>query len=187
MQIHNQHGPLNLTLSIQTRLLQTTCCMLRRYWRVKVTEVKYERLSDIQQELMDEAKAREVSEVVQSMALRKIQSHEEYVDAHQHPERHIPMRWVFNMGKPLYPPEKPQGGGPHVVDPSGEQKAKARVVLIGFRHPELVEKDNFTGRPLLQTSSPTISRLGRHMLLQSMAFDQAYYGMCRCQIGLPAS
>ena len=137
----------------------------------KGTEVKYERLSDIQQELMDEAKAREVSEVVQSMALRKIQSHEEYVDAHQHPERHIPMRWVLTW-KPLYPPEKPQGGGPHVVDPSGEQKAKARVVLIGFRHPELVEKDNFTGRPLLQTSSPTISRLGRHMLLQSMAFDQ---------------
>ena len=137
----------------------------------KGTEVKYERLSEIQQELMDEAKAREVSEVIQSMALRKIQSHEEYVDAHQHPERHIPMRWVLTW-KPLYPPEKPQGSGPHVVTPSGDQKAKARVVLIGFRHPELVEKDDFTGRPLLQTSSPTISRLGRHMLLQSMAFDQ---------------
>ena len=137
----------------------------------KGTEVKYERLSEIQQELMDEVKAREVSEVIQSMALRKIQSHEGYVDAHQHPERHIPMRWVLTW-KPLYPPEKPQGSGPHVVTPSGDQKAKARVVLIGFRHPELVEKDDFTGRPLLQTSSPSISRLGRHMLLQSMAFDQ---------------
>ena len=72
----------------------------------------------------------------------------------------------------MYPPECPKGDGPHVVTSDGEKKAKARVVIIGFRHPDLVKKDELTGRPVLQTSSPTISRLGRHLLLQSIALDQ---------------
>lgn len=54
---------------------------------------------------------------------------------------------------------------------TGEKKAKARVVIIGFRHPDLVTKNEFN-RPVLQTSSPTISRLGKHLLLQSIAFDE---------------
>ena len=55
---------------------------------------------------------------------------------------------------------------------SGDRKAKARVVMIGFRHPDLVKKNEKTGRPVLKTSSPTISRLGKHILLQSIALDQ---------------
>jgi hypothetical protein len=45
-------------------------------------------------------------------------------------------------------------------------------VLIGFRHPDLVKTDDSTGRPVLKTSSPTLSRIGKHVLLQSMALDQ---------------
>ena len=137
----------------------------------KGTEVRYDSLSSASKLLFDEAKAREVSEVLESMALRRIQSEAEWKEANAHPERHIPMRWVLTW-KPMIPAEPPSGDGPHVVTQDGHQKAKARVVLIGFRHPDLIEKNKTTGRPLLQTSSPTISRIGRHILLQSIAFDQ---------------
>jgi hypothetical protein len=136
----------------------------------KATEVRYDSLANLDQSLFDEAKAREVAEVVESMALRRIQSEAEKHDAEAHPERHIPMRWLLTW-KPLFPPSKPDGSGPHVVHPSGERKAKARVVLIGFRHPDLVKTHSSTGRPMLQTSSPTLSRLGKHCLLQAIAFD----------------
>ena len=134
-------------------------------------EVRYEQLSEEHKPLFDEAQAREVSEVIQSMALRRIESEEEYKDAMSHPERHIPMRWVLTW-KTQIPPEKPVGPGPHVATQSGEHKAKARVVLIGFRHPDLVARNHMTGRPVLKTSSPTISRLGKHLLLQAIAFDE---------------
>lgn len=111
-----------------------------------------------------------MSEVVQSMALRRISAEEEKM-ANEHPERCIPMRWVL-VWKPLHPPEPPKGDGPHVVTAQGDRKAKARVVLIGFRHPDLVKRNNITGRPVLKTSSPTLSRLGKHILLQAMALDQ---------------
>lgn len=61
-------------------------------------EVRYESLGEADKKLFDEAKAREVSEVIESIALRRIQSHEEYQDAMNHPERHLPMRWVL-IGK----------------------------------------------------------------------------------------
>lgn len=81
------------------------------------------------------------------------------------------MRWVLTW-KPVYPAEPPKGTGPHVVSKEGDRKAKARVVIIGFRHPDLIAKHHVTGRPILQISSPTISRLGRHTLLQAVAFDK---------------
>jgi len=137
----------------------------------KGSEVRYDTLDSVGRALFDEAKAREVSEIIQSMALRKIKDSAEQQEAESHPERHLPMRWVLTW-KPVSPPEPPQGDGPHVATPKGDYKAKARVVLIGFKHPDLIAKNTVTGRPVLQTSSPTISRLGRHTLLQSIAFDK---------------
>ena len=64
----------------------------------------------------------------------------------------------------------PEGEGPHQLE--GDRKAKARVVLIGFRHPDLVKTNDSTRRPVLKTSSPTLSRIGKRVLLQSMALDQ---------------
>ena len=137
----------------------------------KGMEVRYDQLSEEHKQLFDEAKAREVSEVIESVALRKIKDELEQRDANAHPERHLPMRWVLTW-KPVYPAEPPKGSGPHVVSKEGDRKAKARVVIIGFRHPDLIAKHHVTGRPILQTSSPTISRLGRHTLLQAVAFDK---------------
>ena len=51
-------------------------------------------------------------------------------------------------------------------------KVKAQVVIIGFKHPDLVKRDPVTNKPELLTASPTISRTCRNLLLQSIAFDK---------------
>lgn len=84
----------------------------------KGTEVRYDQLNSEQKSLFDEAKAREVSEVIQSMALRRITEEEEKL-VERHKDRHIPMRWVLTW-KPLHPPEPPKGPGPHVATASGK-------------------------------------------------------------------
>ena len=55
--------------------------------------------------------------------------------------------------------------------PMGKNKAKARIVLIGYKHPDLAQRDERTGQPKLMTASPTLSRLGRSMLFQASALD----------------
>ena len=99
----------------------------------KNIEITYEQLSPEHVPLFDEAKAREVTEVLGSMALRAVQSREELKEALSHPERHIPTRWVLTW-KPIQPPEPPPPGKPTSVMPDGSCKAKARVVLLGSKH-----------------------------------------------------
>ena len=137
----------------------------------KSAEVSYRNLREDERPLFDEAKARELSEVASSQCLRAVQSRDELKEAYANLDRHIPMRWVLTW-KPIIPPEKPTGTGPTTVSSDGSRKAKARVVLIGFKHPDLVKRNPITGKPELLTSSPTISRTGRNLLLQSMAFDR---------------
>lgn len=60
---------------------------------------------------------------------------------------------------------------PTVLDSSGQFKAKARIVLLGFKHPDLSRRDPRTGQRKLSTAAPTLSRLGRNLLLQSTALD----------------
>ena len=136
----------------------------------KGTEVNYRRLTPEDQKLFDEAMAKEVVEVVKSMALRALRDRQERAEAESSPERHIPMRWLLTW-KPVVPPEPPARGQPTVLTKDGRYKAKARVVLIGYKHPDLVTKNPVTGKPELQTSSPTISRSGKFALLQAAAFD----------------
>ncbi len=144
---------------------------VKRVLESKNTEISYKQLSSEDIPLFDEAKAREVAEVMGSLALRAISSHEEKLDAESHPERHIPMRWVLTW-KPLIPPEPPEPGKPTTAISDGSKKAKARVVLLGFRHPDLVKRHPITGQPELRTAAPTISRTGRNLLLQCFAFDE---------------
>ncbi|CAE6971276.1 TY5A [Symbiodinium sp. KB8] len=139
----------------------------------KGAEVSYRHLAQHERPLFDEAKARELSEVVGSQALRAVQSHEETREALENLDRHIPMRWILTW-KPLIPPEPPEPGKPTTVVKDGSRKAKARVVLIGFKHPDLVKRDPVTGKPELSTAAPTISRTGRNLLLQAIAFDMHF-------------
>ena len=142
---------------------------VKRILESKNTEVSYRQLTPEDIPLFDEAKAKEVAEVLGSLALRAIQTEEERQDAISHPERHLPMRWVLTW-KPVIPPEPPERGKPTTLVKDGSKKAKARVVLLGFRHPDLIKRHPITGQPELRTAAPTISRIGRNLLLQCFCF-----------------
>lgn len=133
-------------------------------------EVNFRRLEPHHQKLMQEAMAREVSEVLRSQTLRALSDE---VPEQVLKERCLPMRWILTW-KPLSdyeaPPADPRE--PTVLREDGLAKAKARVVLIGYKHPDLARRDARTGQPQLKTSSPTLSRLGRQHLLQAAALDE---------------
>ena len=132
-------------------------------------EVNFRKLTEADQKLMMEAMAREISEVLRSQSLRALR---EYVPEDVLRERCLPMRWILTW-KPLDAPEKPPTDGtPTVLRPDGLSKAEARVVLIGYKHPDLARRDERTGRRQLQTSAPTLSRIGRQQFLQAVALDE---------------
>ena len=60
------------------------------------------------------------------------------------------MRWVLT-----YKPDS--------TNPKG-RKAKARIVILGYQHPEVEE---------LETASPTLGRTGKHLVLQWAAINKA--------------
>ena len=131
-------------------------------------EISWKTLTPQHKELVMEAMARELNEVIVSQALRRLHEH---VPEEDWKQRCIPMRWLLTW-KPLDeykdPSKEPQPG---VIRDDGYAKAKARLILIGYKHPDLAKRDPRTGKPLLQTSSPTLSRLGRNLLLQAGALD----------------
>ena len=131
-------------------------------------EVSFKNLKPHHKKLMEEAMSREVNEVVRSQALRALK---EKITEEVLQERCIPMRWILTW-KPLDEWQDPNAETqPGVIREDGYAKAKARIVLIGYKHPDLARRNPRTGQPLLQTSSPTLSRLGRNLLLQACALD----------------
>ncbi len=109
-------------------------------------EVTFRNLSPGDKLKFEEAVAQEVSEVLQAQALRAMKESEK---GQPNDDKEIPMRWLLTW--------KPVEGG--------DDKAKARIILIGYKHPDLVKKNFITGKPELQTAAPTMSRTGRNMLL----------------------
>ena len=83
---------------------------------------------------MDEAKSRELARWIQEEAISKFRESQEMLES-----RLMSMRWVQTW-KP--PDEHPQGS-----------KAKARDVVLGPQHPEVVE---------VKVESSTYSELGRN-------------------------
>ena len=147
-------------------------------------EINFRNLSPDDRSLVEEAMARELSEVLRSKALRVIQ---EKVPEETLQERCIPMRWLLTW-KPLDEFQDPKKEKqPGIVRDDGRSKAKARIVLIGYKHPDLAKRDPRTGKPLLQTSSPTLSRMGRNTFLQVYSFEWPYPGVRRCQVGISSS
>ena len=132
-------------------------------------EINWRNLTDGHKKLVMEAMARELNEVVQSQALRTLK---EKMPPDVIQSRMIPMRWLLTW-KPLDEWSDPlKESKPGIIREDGWAKAKARIVLIGYKHPDLAQRDSRTGKPLLQTSSPTLSRLGRNLLLQAGALDK---------------
>ncbi len=131
-------------------------------------EINFRNLTSEDKALVEEAMSRELSEVLRSQALKLIKDHISDEEVHR---RCIPMRWLLTW-KPLDEPKDPKlEEKPGVLRSDGKSKAKARLVLIGYKHPDLAQRDPRTGRALLQTSSPTLSRMGRNLLLQAAALD----------------
>lgn len=134
-------------------------------------EINWKTLTPDHKKLVQEAMARELSEVMQSQALKTVKENDR-MTPEEIQQRLIPMRWLLTW-KPLDEYTDPrQEKQPGVVRDDGMAKAKARIVLIGYKHPDLAKRDPRTGKQLLQTSSPTLSRLGRNLLLQSGALDK---------------
>ena len=103
----------------------------------KSSEVTYHRLLPGQPLQFDEAMTKELSQVLAADAVRRLSQKEEL---NLKPERLLRMRWVLTW--------KYTAGG--------ERKAKAKLVILGYQHPELTNVSSFvisSMRPA-QTSCP---------------------------------
>ena len=131
-------------------------------------EVTYRNLDKKDRRRMDEAMAREISEVLRSQVVKAAS---EGLSEEEVKDRIIPMRWILTW-KPVPDGKPPENEEHSVSTEDGKHKAKARIVLIGYKHPDLARRNPRTGQPELMTASPTLSRLGRNLLLQAAAFDE---------------
>ena len=99
----------------------------------KSKEVNWRALSQAEKEEYDEAQAVEVTNVVRERAVRALTAQEVATVDHS---KAMAMRWVLT---------RKQSGA-----------AKARLVVLGFQAPNLLE---------VETAAPTLSTTGRHVLL----------------------
>ena len=130
--------------------------------KINSSEVSYRNLSEEDRKLFDNAKASEVSSFIRTAAVRRCLSAEEAQRARES-ERVLRARWVLvwksipaeSKAEALAErKEKPESA----VHPSGDKKAKARVVVLGFEHPDLVSST-------FKSSAPVQSQLMRCLSL----------------------
>ena len=131
--------------------------------KMRDSEVIYGKLPAEQKLLFDRAKGKEVSSFISNEAVRKCLDDAEVAEA-LGSGRILRARWVLTWK--LIPPEdlasatKDAQTNPKTVHTSdGRKKAKARIVLLGFEHPD-------AGSPDFKTSSPVQSGLARNLLYQ---------------------
>ena len=110
----------------------------------KSSEVAYHRLLPGQQLQFDEAMTKELSQVLAANAVRRLSQEEEL---NLKPERLLRMRWVLTWK----------------YTEGGDRKAKARLVILGYQHPELTS---------VPTAAPTLGKMSRHLLLQACALHK---------------
>ena len=131
--------------------------------KMRDSEVVFGKLSNADKQLFCRAKAKEVSSFLQNEAVRKCLDDKEIKDA-LGSGRILRARWVLTWK--LVPPEDQREAqqdalnNPNTVHTkAGDKKAKARIVLLGYEHPEL-------GSSSYRTSSPVQSLLARNLLYQ---------------------
>ena len=110
--------------------------------RRKSVETSYSKMTEAEATKMDEEHSRELAEWIQEETISQIREGQEVPES-----RLTSVRWVLTC-KPDH--EHPPG-----------RKAKARIVFLGYQHPQVAE---------LNVASPTLSRLGRMLTLQWAAF-----------------
>ncbi len=105
-----------------------------------------------------------------SKATRAVLDNEEIREAIGNQDRILEMRWILTW-KVVDPPAVPKEGEPTTVSKDGTRKAKARLVVLGYQHPDLVRRDE-AGQAILETVSSTISKQAKHMMSQSAAIHR---------------
>ena len=137
--------------------------------KLRDSEVSLTRLSAVERLLFARAKAKEVDSFIKNEAVRKCQNHEEVKTAFDN-KRVVRARWVLTW-KSVPPEDQPAAREDAQNNPetthtiSGLKKAKARIVLLGFEHPSLLDSN-------YKTSSPVQSTLGRNLLYSMAAYKQ---------------
>ena len=140
-------------------------------------EINFRKLTPADQTLMLEAMAREVSEILRSKSLRALQEH---VPDQVLKERCLPMRWILTW-KPVDPPQTPPNDGkPTVLRPDGLSKAKARVVLIGYKHPDLAGEMSGRAPALADFITDTVADWST-TVFAGYSDGPPYSGIWRCE------
>ena len=124
-------------------------------------EVQLTKLSPEHRALFERAKTREVDSFLRNKAVRACLDNEEIKRAVD-TRRIIKARWVLTW-KAIAPDEREDAEKDATSNPNtlvtedGGRKAKARIVLLGFQHPSLLD-------PTFKTSAPVQSMVGRNLL-----------------------
>ena len=87
---------------------------------------------------------KELSQVLAANAVRRLSQEEEL---NLKPERLLRMRWVLTWK----------------YTEGGDRKAKAKLVILGYQHPELTS---------VPTAAPTLGQMSRHLLLRACALHR---------------
>ena len=129
--------------------------------KMRDSEVSIAKLPAHERSLFGRAKAKEVDSFIKNEAVRKCLNDKEIAQAYDS-KRIVKARWVLTWK--LVPPEDREEAirdakeNPDTVHArAGDKKAKARIVLLGFQHPNLLDKG-------FKTASPVQSSLGRNLL-----------------------
>ena len=133
--------------------------------KVSGAEVCYRKLNAEDRKLFDNAKASEVSSFIRSEAVRRCLSVSEQNKA-KDSQRILKARWVL-VWKPV--PEESRQEALEAAQkenttysPDGSRKAKARIVVLGFMHPDLLD-------PSFNSTAPVQSQLMRNLSLCMVA------------------
>ena len=137
--------------------------------KMRDSEVVLTKLNPAERKLFGRAKAKEVDSFVKHEAVRKCLDDREVRQAYE-TNRIVKARWVLTWK--LVPPEDREEAiqdantnDNTVHKKDGMKKAKARIVLLGFQHPSLLD-------PNFKTASPVQSTLGRNLLYTMSAQHQ---------------
>ena len=127
--------------------------------KLRNTEVVYEKLDEREKLLFDEAMAKEVNNFLRYYAVRACLNNTEVQKAYGS-NRITRCRWVLD--KRDIPEEereaaKPKPGEPTAVSDDGTWKAKARITILGFEHPDL-------GSDMYKTAAPVANQITKSLL-----------------------
>ncbi|CAE7227902.1 GIP [Symbiodinium sp. CCMP2456] len=137
--------------------------------KMKDAEVVLTRLPASERALFTRAKSKEVDSFLKNEAVRKCLDNEEIrkaYDTQRIVRAHWVLTWKLTPAEDLEEAKQDAQTNPSTVFTSdGSKKAKARIVLLGFEHPNLLDHS-------FKTSSPVQSTLGRNMLYAMAAHHQ---------------